>query len=79
MVYRSYPDMSRALIAGLSDEINVLEPVGLHCPNGASSIWAKAVHKTPVRTFLAGVSSLIRRAGLPQEIRGEKWVTPPNL
>ena len=71
--------MSRALIASLSHEINTLEPARLHCPNGASSIWTKAGHKTPVRTVLAGVSSLVWRAGLPQEIRGEKWVTSRNL
>lgn len=63
MVCRSYPDMSRALIAGLSDEINALEPARLHCPNGASSIWIKAGQKTPVRTVLAGVSSLAVATG----------------
>ena len=49
MVYRSYPDMSRAMILGISDEINTLEPARLHRPNGASSFYTRPPHKIPGR------------------------------
>lgn len=51
MVCRSYPDMSRALTAGLSDEINALDPRGYIVQTGLAPFGSRPGRKPQFEPF----------------------------